>query len=67
MTDIFEIRQKVISDLPHVRQCLLCEKYFKNQNDDSLLNHLITDHESDVLCFHRGLAHNTIQSDDYRM
>ncbi len=67
VTDIFEIRQKVISDLPHVRQCLLCEKYFKNQNDDSLLNHLITDHESDVLCFHRGLAHNTIQSDDYRM
>jgi len=46
--DSNEIRKNVIEDLPYVFKCHLCESFFKNQKIDDMINHLISDHESDL-------------------
>ena len=48
VTDIDEIREKVMHEIPAVSECILCGRYFENQDEDSLIEHLMKEHESEL-------------------
>lgn len=48
VTEIGEIREKVMREIPAVNECIFCGRYFENQDEDSLIDHLMKDHESEL-------------------
>ncbi len=53
VTDISEIREKVMNDLPVVNECTFCGQFFENQDEDSLIDHLLKNHESDLYAYQK--------------
>jgi len=48
VTDIVEIREKVMPEIPAVHECTLCGRYFENHDEAGLIDHLMKEHESEL-------------------
>ncbi|MBA7642486.1 hypothetical protein ES703_50181 [subsurface metagenome] len=48
VSDVKEIRENVIANLPHIYQCRMCGKEFQGDNREVKLNHLKENHKDEL-------------------